>query len=116
MKDLYHYGIDQAGLGGSNAIYLHKETGRDYALQVLAEEKRRDKDGVVEWKQIRKDNHLLDAEVLALSIAQPQWTGGGVNLVARPPASRVDRNVPEPSLNMEVERRASFERPSWLNR
>jgi len=81
MKDLYHYGIEQAAIGGANAIYLHKETAKDYALQILAEEKRRDKDGVLEWKQIRKDNHLLDAEVLALSVAQPQWIGGGVNLV-----------------------------------
>ena len=82
MKDLYHYGIEQAAIGGANAIYLHKETAKDYALQILAEEKRRDKDGVLEWKQVRKDNHLLDAEVLALSVAQPQWIGGGVNLVA----------------------------------
>ena len=29
--------IDQAGIGGANAICLHRETGRDYALQVRAE-------------------------------------------------------------------------------
>ena len=116
MKDLYHYGIEQAAQHGPNAIYLHKDTGKDYALQILAEEKRRDKNGAVEWKQIRKANHLLDAETLALSVAQPQWIGGGVNLV---PGKKVTSRETVPAqqiLPPQEEKRTAYNRPSWLER
>jgi len=115
MKDLYHYGIEQAAQHGPNAIYLHRDTGKDYALQVLAEEKRRDKNGAMEWKKVRKDNHLLDAEVLALSVAQPQWIGGGVNLIPGKetgPQATASVEAPAP----REERRVAYNRPSWLER
>lgn len=82
MKDHFFYGIDQAVAQGPNALYLHKETGEDYIRQVTAEEKRI-KNGTEEWVVLRKDNHLLDAEVLCISLAQPQWVGGGVNLIGK---------------------------------
>jgi phage terminase large subunit GpA-like protein len=83
MKDYFHYGLDQAVEKGINALYLHSETERSYFDQVTAEEKRIDsKKGVAEWVKIRRDNHYLDAEILAISCAQPQWVGGGVNLLA----------------------------------
>jgi hypothetical protein len=81
MKDHFFYGIDQAVAQGPNALYLHNETDDAYVRQVTAEEKRINKQGSNEWVVIRKDNHLLDAEVLCISLAQPQWVGGGVNLV-----------------------------------
>jgi len=111
MKDLYHYGIDQAGIGGANAIYLHKETGKDYALQVLAEEKRRDENGILEWKQVRRDNHLLDAEVLALSVSQPQWIGGGVNLVTVRRTAAENNEKPKPLKTRERNRTI---RSKWM--
>jgi len=84
MKDYYHYGLDQAINRGPNALYLHAETGEDYIKQATAEEKRVNRQGVAEWVKLRRDNHLLDAEILAISLAQPQWVGGGVNLMRRP--------------------------------
>lgn len=84
MKDAYHYGITQAIEGGPHALYLHSETGNDYAAQIMAEEKRIDqKSHAEEWVRVKRDNHLLDAEVLAVALAHPQWVGGGVNLVQR---------------------------------
>ncbi len=80
MKDMYHYAIAQALQHLPRAAYLHAETGEDYAAQVLAEEKRRSKAGILEWVKVKKDNHLLDAEVLCMSCAHPDWMGGGVNL------------------------------------
>jgi len=96
MKDTYHAGIERAVSGeamtGEGTFYLHNETGEDYSAQILAEEKRIDaRKHVAEWVRVKKDNHLLDAEVLAISLAHPQWIGGGVNLVA-PPAQQANQN------------------------
>jgi phage terminase large subunit GpA-like protein len=84
MKDYFHYGLDQAISQGPNALYLHAETGEDYIKQITAEEKRINRRGVAEWVKLRRDNHILDGEILAISLAQPQWVGGGVNLLRRP--------------------------------
>jgi hypothetical protein len=61
LKDLYHYGIEKAVNGeGRGALFLHAETETEYARYILAEEKRIDaKTGVVEWKQVRPENHLF---------------------------------------------------------
>jgi hypothetical protein len=34
--------------------------------------------------RISPSNHLLDADLLSWSLAQPQWIGGGVNILAPP--------------------------------
>lgn len=83
LKDMYHYRLNLAveGETGPMVAHLHKDTGEDYAKQITAEEKRIE-DGLPVWVQIRADNHLLDAEVLAMAAAEPEWPGGGVNLIA----------------------------------
>ena len=103
LKDAYHYhlnqAIDQMPMGG----YLHSETGEDYASHILAEEKRLNEKGLEEWVQIKRDNHLLDAEVISMACADPEWPGGGVNLLiprkARPAPQQDDRKssfIPQP--------------------
>jgi len=79
FKALIHWrmerGLDEAS-GGSDAsqrFLLHAETGTDYALQLLSEELVRDRRGKRYWKRIRKENHLLDAEILAAAAADNQW-------------------------------------------
>ena len=57
----------------SQRFYLHAETGMDYARQFLAEELRRDRRGKTVWVQVRRDNHLLDAEVYAAAGADISW-------------------------------------------
>lgn len=80
-KDAYHYHLGRAVEGLDRGAYLHSETGKDYAAHVLAEEKRTGKNGVTEWVQVKKDNHLFDADLLSMACAHPEWVGGGVNLV-----------------------------------
>ncbi len=85
IKDMVHYRLNQARDGGTMAAYLHSETGADYARQLLAEGK---DDMTDTWVQFRRDNHLLDCEVIAHLLADPEWPGGGVNLI-RPPGAAV---------------------------
>jgi phage terminase large subunit GpA-like protein len=59
--------------GTPQAITLHADTGIDYARQVLAEQKQRDKKGKVTWVQVRRDNHLLDCEIYSDACADPEW-------------------------------------------
>lgn len=81
LKDAFHYRLGQALTGGSQAALLHKDTGNDYARQITAEKKEKDHKGVEEWKKTRADNHYLDCEVGCLALADPEWPGGGVNLL-----------------------------------
>jgi hypothetical protein len=83
LKTFFHYGLDQAIARDSNALYLHHDTDMIYARHILAEEKRMDrKSKIAKWERIRSANHLLDASCGAVALAQPQWLGGGVNILA----------------------------------
>ena len=83
IKTFVHYGFDQAITRDSNALYLHQGTDILYARHILAEEKRMDrKTKTAKWERIRQANHLLDATCGAVALAQPQWLGGGVNILA----------------------------------
>lgn len=112
MKDSYHYGIEQAISAGPNALYLHRETANDYARQIQAEQKQKHpKTGAVEWVRVKKDNHLLDAELLSISVAQPQWIGGGVNLLGgRRPVNQVEAGKRENKTTPRVIK------SSWMGR
>jgi phage terminase large subunit GpA-like protein len=81
LKDTYHYRLGQAIEAGPRAAYLHCKTDRDYALQITAEEKRVDRKRLEAWVQVKKDNLLLDCEVMAMAVAEPECPGGGVNLI-----------------------------------
>ncbi len=107
MKDAYHYAIDQAIAGEQRAAYLHAETREDYARQIMAEEKRRTPKGTIEWVRTKPDNHYFDAEVLAMSVAHPDWMGGGVNLIRDP----VQAKPKTPNKGG-----ATVARSSWMNR
>ena len=83
MKDAVHFGLSQAAKKDPGGLYLHKDTDATFARHILAEEKKTDlKTKITEWVRIRPDNHLLDASIIAISMARPQWIGGGVNIVA----------------------------------
>ena len=57
-------------------MHFHNETDRIFAQHLMAEEKRRGKDGKWAWVQIHKANHYLDASLYAHSAADPQFMGG----------------------------------------
>lgn len=83
LKDSYHYRIGQALEGGNRAAYLNREVGSDYASQILAERKELDESGRQIWKRIKKDNHYLDCDCLAMACADPEWSGGGIHLLKK---------------------------------
>jgi phage terminase large subunit GpA-like protein len=64
-------------------FHLHAETKELYARQLASEAKERDRRGREVWViQSGKDNHLLDCEVYAAAMADPEcW--GGVSVLAR---------------------------------
>jgi phage terminase large subunit GpA-like protein len=79
----------------SKRFWLHAEAEETYASHLTAEAKERDKYGRHIWViQGRRANHLLDCEVYAAAMADPEcW--GGVLVLPRPgppkPAAPVDR-------------------------
>jgi len=75
LKDLFHWRL-QVKPGDPQALYLHRETGVDYARHIMAEEKRRNRRGIFEWVQVSRNNHLLDCEVYAAAMADAECWGG----------------------------------------
>jgi phage terminase large subunit GpA-like protein len=73
MKNLIHWRLSRKE-GESQRFHVNRDTGRDYIQQLFSEERRRKPSGKVEWVQIRKDNHLLDAECYAAACADAEWT------------------------------------------
>ena len=73
FKDLIHWRMTRKQ-GESQRWFLHAGTGHDYVRQLLAEEKRKDRHGKATWVQIRRDNHLLDCEVIAAACADSEWS------------------------------------------
>lgn len=83
-KDAFHYRLDLARRQEPGGAYLHagdEKVFRQYLSHVTAEEKRKDKRGIEEWVQIRERNDLLDCESNGLLLVDPEWPGGGLNLV-----------------------------------
>jgi phage terminase large subunit GpA-like protein len=114
-KNAYHYRLKSAIEGGAMAAYLHAETGGDYARQIMAEELRINQKGLQEWTRVKPDNHFLDCEILAMAVADPEWIGGGVNILARV------RDVETEKRAAAVRRRVLEEherggRPGWMER
>ena len=85
LKDSYHYRLEQAIKQEIiQAAFLHKGVGNDYFKQIQAEEKQIDRKGKETWVQTKPNNHLLDCEVICHSLVDPEWPGGGLNLIRRP--------------------------------
>ncbi|MBT8365116.1 MAG: phage terminase large subunit family protein, partial [Deltaproteobacteria bacterium] len=117
MKDVVMYRLTQAVKQRQFAAYLHRDVGDEYAAHIMAEEKRVDNKGQAEWVLINKENHLLDCEVLAHACAEPEWPGGGINIVANAlnpsPAVQQQQQVVGSSW---LNRSGSFGGSNWVNR
>ena len=57
-------------------MYFHNSTPEYLFDHLLAEEKRKDKNGKEDWIATRKDNHLFDCEVLCLACVDNEFYGG----------------------------------------
>lgn len=73
FKDVLH-GKMAVTKGSPGEWMLHATTGDDYAYQVIAEQKveKQKKNGRIyfEWKQLHKQNHWLDCEVIQCAVAR----------------------------------------------
>ncbi|MBW1992227.1 MAG: phage terminase large subunit family protein [Deltaproteobacteria bacterium] len=94
-------------------FFLHRETGEDYAKQLAAEVLEMDARGRTRWVvQGNQPNHLLDCEVYAAAMADPECWGGV--MVMRRPAAAVEQGVVEEPAAGGAWLRLS--RRGWLNR
>jgi len=90
LKTMFHVRMGSAAKDKQDErpAYLHKDVGVDYAKQILAEELKVNDKNEEEWCQISgRANHLLDCEIGCMALADPEWPGGGINLI-RPVAER----------------------------
>ncbi len=133
LKDTFFWRMSNSG-DDPQQIHLHKNTGRDFTSQILAEEKQRNKNGKWRYVQVKKDNHLLDAAIYAHAAADFQWQGGvkilagrvGVSGPAGGPAARGPFSAHSLPLSgrpvrrshdradMDRNRHKKFRRPEWL--
>jgi len=81
LKDAFHYRLKQATENGIRPAYLHSEVEESYFRQITAEELQINDKGMLAWTPIRPDNHYLDCECGCLVLAEPEWIGGGVELI-----------------------------------
>ena len=102
-KDLIHWRLGRLPADIEKGIeeetqqfHLHANTGTDYARQLLAEEKKIDfKTKKQKWKPVRKDNHLLDCEILAAACADDEWTPS-FSYFARRHKTKAEQPVKQP--------------------
>jgi phage terminase large subunit GpA-like protein len=119
MKDTIYYRLGNAVEKDPMAAYLHREVKKDYAKQILAEEKQLDEKGQQVWVQVGTDNHYLDTECLAHACADPEWIGGGVNILSA--ALDIEKRKREAIVRAKKKRdvkgiKKSYSRPDWLDR
>ena len=105
FKDTINFRMKQTD-GFEQRFYLHSDTGIDYARQILAEEKHVDRKGKVTWKQVRRDNHLLDCEVYAAACADSAWY---------PSLSYLTRNVDEGQTDKPKKKKQGVVKSKWMS-
>jgi phage terminase large subunit GpA-like protein len=115
-KNAYHYRLRQAIDGGAMGAYLHADVGADYAKQIMAEELRINQKGLQEWVRVNPSNHLLDAELLAMAVADPEWPGGGVNILSIVKDKETEKRRAAAVRSRVLEDREPGGRPGWMER
>lgn len=109
LKDAFFYRLDLASHAQSMGAYLHSKVNGPYISHITAEEKRVDRKGVEQWVKLKARNDLLDCECMNLALADPEWPGGGVNLLS---SQNPRLDTVKPQTNAWLPQRRS----SWLGR
>ena len=73
FKVIVHQRLDREPAEIGQHIFLHAETGADFARHITAEELRRKRTGQQYWHQVRAANHLLDCTAYAASCVDSEW-------------------------------------------
>ena len=107
FKDNLHYRLGLAIEKEPGGAYLHSETDMQYVRHITAEEKRLDGKGVQSWVKIgSRRNDLLDCECMAAACVDPEWPGGGLNLLRRADVAKQRANAaPEKQRAMAPKKR-----------
>lgn len=108
-KEEYHWRLSLAKDHAPQAAYLHSGTGMDYARQIMAEEKQRNRRGQLEWVKVRSDNHLLDCEAGQMAMVSPELLGG-LLMLPNAPAIVQPPQVPRPRPVIDHSRENPFTR------
>ena len=95
---------------------LNADTGVDYAMQILAEEKQVSRSGKNKWVAVRRDNHLLDCENYAAACADPEWAPSLTFIAGRMSEKQSDRpRQKQKQIQPKAGNEGRRTRPSWLN-
>ncbi len=108
FKGIIHWRMSRKE-GENQRFTLNADTGIDYATQILSEELRKGRKGVVKWERFRKDNHLLDCEVYAAACADGEWTPSLAFLAK----NEQKESAPTPKQRTESARPGDRQRPGW---
>jgi len=104
-KEMVYFRLEQAIGGNPQGAYLHAGTDEKYARQILAEQKQRDQKGIERWVQVGRENHFLDCEAICQAVADPEWPGGGVNLLRHASAAGEQQDQNSTRLKRKSSRR-----------
>ena len=92
LKDAVHYYLG-LGTGTAGALQFNADVKADLVSHILAEEKRKDRKGRMEWVQVSTKNHLLDCLTQAIAMGDRECLGG-VEAIKRPQAYKVEQEEP----------------------
>ena len=98
----------------TEGLSFHKGTGVDFALQMIAEEKRRVRKGntyVEKWVRIHKHNHYLDCTVYALACADHLQVS-----YLKPIIDSFQKPVKKQTDVKEIKEQISQNKTGWLGR
>ncbi len=100
LKDSLSYFL-ALPIGSFGSLQFNRDIKTDLVNHLLAEEKRRRRDGKWEWNVVSNKNHLLDCAILALAMGDKEcW--GGVEALHRPQALPVE--IPDEEKPMPAEK------------
>lgn len=113
LKELFFNRMGQTD-GDSQPMHFCAGTGKDFFDQLTAEERRRNKKGLLYWHRVRKANHYLDASLLAHACADPEWAGGVPLLAAE--IAELERRQEKQNKDNDPSGGWIAPRDSWLRR
>jgi len=114
FKDLFHWRLEREE-GETQYMTLNSDTGVDYARQILAEEKQKDRSGKSNWVAVQRDNHLLDCENYAAACADPEWAPSLTFIASRMPTMQPGQSEnKQPQADQKNGAGMRDGRPSWF--
>ena len=121
LLETFHFRLSRAREGDDpvQGAFLHEEVGEEYAKHIRSHERQTNKKGVEEWVKVGRDDHLLDCELYCHSVVDPQWPGGGLNLLKKGKADQGGGQTAKKKKAKGAQRKPGGQgssKPSWFHR